>query len=93
ALPPVDLPALLSSAAQQLQRGLGSARLHLSSGGNGGIGGSSGISGSGGGGGVSYAAFEEFVDARDRVLWDSFRCMDSNGDGRVSQADLERSMR
>ncbi|CAI5504137.1 unnamed protein product [Closterium sp. Naga37s-1] len=103
ALPPVDLPALLSSAAQQLQRGLGSARLHLSSfrgGGTGGIGGGSGGSGGtagggggGGGFGVSYAAFEEFVDARDRVLWDSFRCMDSNGDGRVSQADLERSMR
>ncbi|CAI5984853.1 unnamed protein product [Closterium sp. NIES-64] len=103
ALPPVDLPALLSSAAQQLHRGLGSARLHLSSfrgGGTGGIGGGSGGSGGtdgggggGGGFGVSYAAFEEFVDARDRALWDSFRCMDSNGDGRVSQADLERSMR
>ncbi|CAI5940674.1 unnamed protein product [Closterium sp. NIES-64] len=103
ALPPVDLPALLSSAAQQLHSGLGSARLHLSSfrgGGTGGIGGGSGGSGGtdgggggGGGFGVSYAAFEEFVDARDRALWDSFRCMDSNGDGRVSQADLERSMR
>ncbi|GJP31802.1 hypothetical protein CLOM_g15080 [Closterium sp. NIES-68] len=97
ALPAVDLSALLSSAAQQLQRGLDSARFHLGalsdrSSSGGGVG-SSSSSSSRPSFGVSYAAFEEFVDAKDRALWNSFRCLDSNGDGWVSQADLERSMR
>eukprot|EP00850_Spirogloea_muscicola_P014748 SM000108S14192 [mRNA] locus=s108:92071:95958:+ [translate_table: standard] len=42
---------------------------------------------------IDFTSFQDFVRAKDRAIYDSFTRIDTNGDGRISMAELEKNFK
>eukprot|EP00850_Spirogloea_muscicola_P020908 SM000230S07344 [mRNA] locus=s230:206462:210381:+ [translate_table: standard] len=42
---------------------------------------------------IDFTSFQDFVRAKDRAIYDSFTRIDTNGDGRISMAELQKNFK